>query len=117
MKYQRECKICGNEFETNNSKKVYCTWQCSREAARIRAREYMREYQKKHDYPDRCLQCGKVFRASRNTLYCSPECKRAALTKQVQETKKPVMTLSQVARAAREAGMSYGEYVRQMEAG
>lgn len=118
MKYQRECKFCGKPFETDNSKKVFCRWECTREFGKIRAREYYREYSKQYKYTKRCQHCGKLFQAGRNKLYCSKECKSAALTKtQVPKKKRQVMSLSQVARAAREVGMSYGEYVRKMEAG
>lgn len=116
------CKVCGKEFETENSKKCYCTFACRQEGMRRYAREYAKSYQ------NICKNCGKYFRAGRGTSYCSPECKEAALGRSVDvkpaasapkkkshaKSAKP-QTLSQVAKLARDAGMTYGEYVQKKE--
>ncbi len=72
-------------------------------------------------YDKICGKCGKPFTAlAPNRKYCSTECSRKAnadcrrvrlgITK-----KKKVSSLRQVAVEARKAGMTYGQYVAQME--
>lgn len=78
-----------------------------------------------------CVICDKKFVAgNKSALYC-PQCKiiqnkkRANLYKkrlmqeknQKKETKKPNISLSEMAALARAANMTYGEYVSMMERG
>lgn len=80
---KRVCKECGKPFETNHSKKIFCSWECQRENAKVRAREYARTYQKKYKAAKKCKYCGKDFEAGRGKQYCSTECKSKALISQI----------------------------------
>lgn len=79
MKYSRECKMCGNSFETNNVKKLTCSDDCGRqlqaynmEQANLRVREKRREdnnkkYEHILDIPS-CRICGWKSTSLQNHL-------------------------------------------------
>lgn len=115
---KRVCKECGKPFETNHSKKVFCTWECQRAFAKVRAREYARNYQREYKMKKKCKFCGQEFTGGRGKLYCSTECKSKALIRQNREKKGNYgAELQRIAAEARKAGMSYGQYVAAMEGG
>ena len=78
-------------------------------------------------YTIRCEHCGREFLADRAyTKYCSYECKEAVKkarrkdynkkykkNKKADKTDKGRTSLTDINRMAREAGMSYGQYVAQ----
>lgn len=83
----------------------------------------------KNQYVKKCEICGKLFDAwNKAQKFCSDECRyknklqQGAVFREVykaqekkQKTrKKQKMTLAQVAVAATQAGMTYGEYVAKM---
>ena len=57
----------------------------------------------------KCEWCGKEFDRRNAQRYCGPECKSAAMRKSKQ--KKKGNSITDIAVAARAAGMTYGEYV------
>ena len=57
----------------------------------------------------KCEWCGKEFDRRNAQRYCGPECKSAAMRKSKQ--KKKGNSVTDIAVAARAAGMTYGEYV------
>jgi predicted nucleic acid-binding Zn ribbon protein len=63
--YNKICKVCGKEFETTKSKKVYCSNEC------------IEKYYKPNNKVIKiCKVCGKEFE-TRSTIkiYCSDACK------------------------------------------
>ncbi len=113
---KRVCKECGKEFETNYSRKIYCSYECQREALKIMNRKRVSEFQKK--YRNTCRWCKTEFRGGRSQRYCSPDCKAAAREKRAAEKRGGVGSeLTRIAAEARKAGMSYGQYVTAMEGG
>ena len=85
----KKCVICGSEFETESAKSLICA---NVECKRMRQKLYREEHKK-----NRCYQ----FES-----YRAPERKRT-------KRKKP-LSISEVGKLAREAGMSYGQYVGQL---
>ena len=95
------CDLCGIKFESKSGNTKYCP-EC-------------REKRKEKPLAE-CQECGRIFRKGhRNMKYC-PEC-RANWGRKKKPAKKraPVLTLAQVCKLAREAGLSYGQYVARME--
>ena len=95
-----KCEMCGKVFVKKN-RSLYCP-----ECRKRRKEKPMVE----------CQECGKFFKkTSGNVSYC-PEC-RANWRRKKEPAKKraPVLTLAQVCELAREAGLSYGQYVVRME--
>jgi len=82
--YEKVCAYCGKTFEHNNTQTKYCGNECR---AAVQREQNLRHRRK---YLDR--QATK------------PKAKRKP------KIEKP-KTLSEIAAAAREAGMTYGEYV------
>lgn len=110
------CKQCGKDFDTNHSKKIYCSYECQREALKVMNRRRVSEFQKK--YRNTCRWCKVEFRGGRGQRYCSPDCKAAASEKRENDKRGGIgKGLSEVARKARASGMSYGQYVASMEGG
>jgi hypothetical protein len=70
---------------------------------------------KKYDIskPFTCKRCGHAFPGGRGLQYCSDACKAAARAerKNPPPAKKKRVTTLEIALAARDAGMSYGDYV------
>lgn len=68
-----------------------------------------------------CAICGKKFAAIGNGKYCSQACKDEAdrrgrqRNRQQQHHEKQPTTLAEIAKAANEAGMTYGQYVMMMK--
>ena len=104
------CALCGVEFETEENAKHYCSVKCRRRANAKRAREQrglLRRFT--------CAWCGNEFLSTRKRKYCKADCRLMANGKilpRTKKTEKPKMTLEQIAKAAREEGLSYGEYVK-----
>ena len=68
-----------------------------------------------------CRICGKVFyNKASNCVTCSKDCWKVNHRNQVnaynaKKSKNKTSSLAEIARAAREAGMTYGQYVSQIE--
>ena len=52
--------------------------------------------------------CGKEFMGTKTQQYCCPDCRRS---KREEEKPKKNLTLSEIAKKAKENGISYGRYV------
>lgn len=73
----------------------------------------------------KCPVCGREFQKYRRKAYCSPKCvqinfykrrRESGANKPKKKKKGPNQELSEWALAAREAGMTYGQYTALMEA-
>lgn len=100
------CPACNKQFATENNASKYCSPRCRRKMARrhaIKTKKYT------------CAWCGNDFLSERRKKYCSKECRQyangRAKKSAAQRRCSPILSLSQVARLSREAGMSYGKYV------
>lgn len=90
VRKQRACPICGKLFIGHSSKQVACSPECSSERERRRQRERSRE-------------------AWKATAQEKERARAAALQKP--PTNKPVKSIAQILREARERGLSYGQYM------
>lgn len=100
--------ICGKTFVTENNAQKHCSTKCRRVAAANRKKNTILTEQI-------CDFCGEIFSYPRKKKYCSDVCCSKANgrgTSYNPNTKgTPSMTIEQVARASREEGLSYGQYV------
>ena len=56
--------------------------------------------------------CGKAFLGTRTQQYCCPDCRVPTyIPKKRKKNKKHTCTIDDIARIAKENGMSYGKYV------
>jgi predicted nucleic acid-binding Zn ribbon protein len=102
-KEQAVCIVCGKTFKRKTYEKT-----CSEECKKV--------LMKKDEVV--CKTCGKPFSPTKeHRKFCSTECKEKA--KYVPKEKKPKplkkISISEIAREAREKGLSYGKYVEQYE--
>ena len=127
----KECEQCGTMMHQVSSRKKYCT-----ECARLRNNEgQTKRYaaRKSDEYTPhicmvdkRCEQCGRMMHGvAKHRQFCQ-ECaanrvkasndfnyakgKRKKLA-ELDQNKKPAVTLKQAVRAAKVAGMTYGQWV------
>lgn len=106
MKRKLICPVCGKEFVTDKNAKRYCSKRC-RKKANSKPKPMMVKSLK-------CDWCGKEFLSERRKKYCCKECRLYAngRLKKREVHSKPALSIEEVAVLSREAGMSYGEYVR-----
>lgn len=109
MSYMKNCPACGREYETPRKNQIFCSGICANtgRAKNFHARDKVERH---------CLICLNSFWGEPHAKYCSEECSREAIRRREREEREKKkaakgLTLSEVARLAREAGMSYGEYV------
>ena len=58
------------------------------------------------------LNCGKEFLGTKTQQYCCPDCRVPRyIPKKLKYNPKRISTLDEVARQAKELGISYGKYV------
>ena len=55
--------------------------------------------------------CGKEFMGTRTQQYCCPDCRVPTYIPKKRKKKKQSCTIDEMARMAKEIGMSYGKYV------
>ncbi len=125
----RICTVCGKEFVPTSSVQKMCSEACRAEQGRRQARRYNRE----HGKLKVCPGCGEKFHStSTGRKYCCDACKREALLRRATQERqgaRPVFrdrrppdppprskdkadwTLADICAAAREAGLTYGQYV------
>lgn len=84
------CMVCGKEFIVTRYNKKLCSIECRAERKRIAEREY----RVKH-FPSR----------------------RSSINVNHKKTRKKMLSLTEIAMKAKEAGLSYGEYVAKMSGG
>lgn len=64
-KYTKTCAQCGEKFQTNNDKQIYCSNICRRAARRTGRTVYIKP----------CLYCGKEFQTiDKKQKYCTSTC-------------------------------------------
>ncbi len=89
------CKVCGKKFIKSVSFRAFCSQECRDEVKKNSSNLSERE----------CECCHKIFKtAIEDKLFCSARCRKIG-------KKKKIMSIEDVARAAREEGITYGEYV------
>lgn len=134
------CLMCGASFEVdeldkNRNRRKYCGEECAAKAAYQRKKDYALNGKKMFNVE--CEICGKIFvTCYSQKVTCSPECKherakkmaigwnrarREAIlngTRPAPNRKKPkqkkVATVEEIQKKAREAGMSYGQYMARL---
>lgn len=130
------CAICNTPFEVgewdaNRSIRKYCGVKCAERAAYERKKEYAL-HGKKPMHNVKCEVCGKIFlTAYARKVVCSLECqdeRRKRLAKMYGKRRREaikdgthpskqkkvqnrVASVEEVQKKAREAGMSYGQYM------
>ena len=119
------CRRCGKPFEGKGNRR-YCSDECAEAALKEKKAQYQKEYHRRlkdgSENKRECKCCKKIFPAVRAQLYCD-ECRATdgMTLREIKKRKKPIpkpkMSLVEVAKAAKAAGMTYGEYVTKMEAG
>ena len=112
----RECKHCGKVFDEGHTTRLYCSRECydvvNRERAKIKCNERIEKA---------CEFCGTTFIKTRYSrkIYCSEQCRKAVLkSEKITNNKKAAYkgkSVVELAVEARKLGMSYGQYVAQME--
>lgn len=131
------CEICGKKV-IQKYKSKYCSEEC-----KILGRnKIQREWRRKNSNSDYmvpeikiCQICEKEFTAiginKKRMIYCSDECRKkgrnkksneyhkansSSLTRKNVQRRKPALSIGEISKRAREAGMTYGKYVAMMEA-
>ncbi len=128
---EQKCAICGTPFEAYRNRK-YCSKECAvRAAEETRIRQLRERGGRTLGDIIICPTCGKNFLySSSRKRYCSVECQKKAQKTRIDEAipvqaasrkitqgdtvrpkKKRAKTMSEIAKAAREEHLSYGEYV------
>ena len=126
-----KCAVCGKEFKCKNARKMYCSDECKHTAILKMARAYNALKKAEHKEVS-CIICGKKFVQKKVThLTCSDECRkihnkrhdaekrreRKKLKSAEKAAAKKKVPLDKVNEAAREAHMSYGQYVAMQQKG
>lgn len=130
---EQTCIICGMKFIPKSKNQVTCGGDCSHKNVLIKNTERQIRYRlekQKHEKvfePKKCIVCNKVFvpTSPKQKICGSPECKRLRtreldnikVKKKYVPKKKAGPTLAELAAAAREKGMTYGEYIARLEGG
>jgi hypothetical protein len=106
MKRKLICPICGKEFVTDKNAKRYCSVKCRKKANSKPKPMTVKKL--------KCDWCGEEFLSERRKKYCCKDCRLYANGRLKKREPKPkkVLSIEEVAVLSREAGMSYGEYVR-----
>lgn len=121
-----ECKCCGKPFEPLSVVQEYCSKECRMIVNRERAKVNQKKYREGYVKPiKKCAYCGSDFVYNiHNKQYCSKECAYAFKLKSEKEERKAHKTkpkkgktVRDIAREAREHGMTYGKYVAMLEGG
>lgn len=80
LQQRRACAHCAGEFTPKDARRRFCSRQCSDMERNQRASErQIREVELK---TKRCVSCGKLFIAKRNSLSCSENCQKEYRAKQ-----------------------------------
>lgn len=126
---KKVCKECGKEFTPEAHNQLFCTKECRIEYNNTQRRGYPAGV-----FEKKCQQCGKLFTTKKFTKsFCSKRCGGIYYNHFTHEHSDEMTAAEKVKKAkyeaasgalvdtaveAREAGMSYGEYVakKQLEA-
>lgn len=102
---------CVKEFVKLHPKQIYCCKACSNHMWYLKQREDLFPVRKT------CAFCGSVFYSTTGAKYCSKDCRLMANGRKKNGKKvrgrgdKPSMSLAEVNKLARAAGLSYGKYL------
>ena len=113
MAVVKKCQLCGGVFTTRHNSQQYCCKSCANTAKADR--NY--DARKASVFKLTCAMCEKPFTNIRKRTYCSTECRLQAngrggrLKPKDKKAEKPNMTIAEVCVAARQQGMTYGQYV------
>ena len=102
------CKCCGKEFITEKNAQQHCSVKCRRK---------YNSKKKAFKKVLTCSWCGVSFEADRKRKYCSDKCRAIVNNRtkpKIIPKTTPKLSLEQIAKASREAGLSYGQYVMKM---
>jgi len=89
----KTCPVCGEEFETKNIRKMYCSIKCNNKVQKARRKERLERRKKE-------MGVAEVnYPKQRGAKRYSPEKAQATHDRQ-----------AEIERKARAAGMSYGQY-------
>lgn len=111
MERIKVCRECRHIFTTSVNSQMFCSAECRQKA-----------YRKKKAMPRaRCPVCGRIFSITdTRKKYCSAACRlglddnksqRSMWANQERQLVNTCLSLDEIAKLAREAGMTYGEYV------
>ena len=98
----RICKCCGKSFTTNSNARMYCNSQCAK-AKKVK-QPILWSYT--------CNWCGLKFKAERKRKYCTEDCRERSYGRRKgrTHTEQPDLSIAEINRLAKEAGLSYGKY-------
>lgn len=104
MKPKKTCAYskCHKKFNSKSTKNIYCSKRCS----------YLAHREKNALLPKECKWCGTPTK-NKNKL-CSEYCEQAythAKEAQKSKTKQDFPSIEEITNLARQAGLSYGQYV------
>lgn len=102
MTNEKICPHCKKEFLRENNAQKYCSEKCRLQALVLRKKLNVK-----------CSFCGRKIETEEFGKYCSEECmtKALAMPRRIRR-RNPKISLDEVARLSREAGLSYGKYVQ-----
>lgn len=102
MMINKTCPHCRKQFVRSCNSQKYCSEKCRTAAIEKRKKSIAK-----------CAFCGKKFEITKIRKYCSDECKAKAESRpDCFKRHKPRLSIDEVARLSRKAGMSYGKYVQ-----
>lgn len=108
--YHKICPMCGTEFTTTRSRKIYCNVECQRASLKSTYDYTPKAYEKRY-----CINCGKEL-DGKHSKYCSTECINEWKRKvRADKSKKTLMGLADVQREAKKRGVTVGQYLQQLE--
>ena len=119
-----ECKCCGKTFERLHASQKYCSPECCSIVNLDRSKKNWAKNFKPKEVERVCVYCGKTFiNVGHKRKYCSQECSdvmKKTQTKEAQNNakrkpRKKSTSLRDMAKEAREHGMTYGQYVAKIE--
>lgn len=104
---EETCRQCGKVFVTTNHNQKYCSVECRDKAYKEKP------YKPLGTRVFECEFCGDLFESDTKRRFCTPECrlKYEREKKKPKKTKKPKLSLNDVAKLCREECLSYGKYV------
>lgn len=81
--YRKPCSRCGEEFETTDPRRKYCSGECKKKV-------FIEARRKKTPQPreQRCLNCGGIIEARRGAKFCAHRCQQAYWRKKNERIKK-----------------------------
>lgn len=109
---------CCKEFVVESNAQKYCSPECRRRAQYLFTTKVKRAAMKVRKFT--CAWCGKDFLSDRKRKYCCKAHRLMANGRLKYEPRnidkpKEALSIEQVAKLSREAGLSYGQYVQKYD--